>query len=145
MASRKRKYHPTASENAYASTSQTNSNVSINTYVADPDAALVVQAHEADVVRGPQAKIAARSLEVDVNRSGLGTYSTVGDGLIRWGGAGPNTVKRQEMMIEFDGDDEWNDESGAVWVDRYALSDRFNELSSMFDRYFDLACSQLRL
>src|ERR1700683_558287 len=105
MASRKRKYHPTASENAYTSTSQTNSNVSINTCVADPDAALVVQAHEADVVRGPQAKIAARSLEVDVNRSGLGTYSTVGDGLIRWG-AGPNTVKRQGMMMEFDGDDE---------------------------------------
>jgi hypothetical protein len=88
------------------------------------DPALFIQAHEAEVIRGPQARIAAASLEVGISES---SRLTVGDGLIKWGGERPNATKmRVPVNVAFDGedsDDEWKDESEAVWVDRYALSE----------------------
>ena len=51
-----------------------------------PEIPLVIQAHEADLVRGPQAASAARSLEVtSFVEEGKIVYKA-GDGLIRWGG-----------------------------------------------------------
>ena len=114
---RKRKHRPTAHVNVHSSDLQINANITPNVTVSELDPALFIQAHEADVIRGPQARIAAKSLEVDVND----THLTVGNALIRWGGI-------RENVAEID-DDEWKDEQEAVWVDRYALSEIFNQLS----------------
>lgn len=45
--------------------------------VHEPDPALFITAYEADLIHGPQAKIAAAALEV--------TDAGAGSGLIRWG------------------------------------------------------------
>jgi len=123
---RKRKYRPAALEHIYGVTSQSNANNFINESVSDPDAVLAVQAYESDVIRGPEAQIAAKSLEVNVGENGSGSHITVGEGLIRWGGAGNNAVKKQGIVGFGGDDDESDDEPDAVWVDRYALSDRLN-------------------
>ncbi|KAK7033916.1 hypothetical protein VNI00_012540 [Paramarasmius palmivorus] len=75
----------------------------------EPDPALFIQAHEADIVRGPQALVAAKSLEV--------SEATVGSGLIRWGG---EVVSRRFTGEDDEGvDEEGEEEKDAVWVDRY--------------------------
>ena len=120
--SRKRKYHPTPPAYAHRTTSASDPD-------PDPDInpALFVQAHEADVIRGPEARIAARALEVD----GVGGRLVVGDGLIRWGGAEQSKPGRKEVgaLLDFEGSSDDDDDGGrddsderAVWVDRYALS-----------------------
>jgi hypothetical protein len=48
-----------------------------------PDLSLFIVAHEADIIRGPQAARTADSLEVGINVDGRGG-SRVGDGLIKW-------------------------------------------------------------
>ncbi|PBK77313.1 hypothetical protein ARMSODRAFT_1079342 [Armillaria solidipes] len=58
---------------------------------------LFIQAYEADIIRGPRAKSAAKSLQVDIG----GSHS-IGDGLIRLGELGNDA-----------------DASERVWVDRY--------------------------
>jgi len=61
-----------------------------------PDPSLFIVAHEADIIRGPQAARTADSLEYGINVNG---GPRVGEGLIKWEcGAG--------------GDED-------VWVDRY--------------------------
>ena len=65
---------------------------------ADPS--LFIVAHEADVIRGPQAARTADSLEVGINVDGQGG-SRIGDGLIKWEG-GPGAAA----------------EGGGMWVDR---------------------------
>src|SRR5882672_8745847 len=61
-----------------------------------PDHSLFIVAHEADIIRGPQAARSADSLEIGINVDG---GPRVGEGLIKWEcGAG--------------GDED-------VWVDRY--------------------------
>lgn len=62
---------------------------------ARPDPTLFIVAHEADVIRGPQAARTADSLEVFTNVDGKGG-SRIGDGLLKWEG------------------------NGDMWVDRYA-------------------------
>jgi len=65
--------------------------------LARQDPTLFIVAHEADIIRGPQAARTADSLEVLTNVDGKGG-SRIGDGLLKWEG---------------------NGEHGDVWVDRY--------------------------
>ncbi|KAM5540168.1 hypothetical protein V8D89_006308 [Ganoderma adspersum] len=97
-----------------------------------PDTQLFIQAHEADLIHGPQAAAAARSLEVRETGSGE-EQGFVGDGLIRWG-------SRVDSRVDEEDEDEGmtlsrlrEEESplgsqalaggsagrGGVWVDRY--------------------------
>jgi|SRR6267154_5656798 len=48
-----------------------------------PDHSLFIVAHEADIIRGPQAARLADSLEVGINVDGQGG-SRIGEGLIKW-------------------------------------------------------------
>jgi len=64
--------------------------------LARQDPTLFIVAHEADIIRGPQAARTADSLEVLTNVDGKGG-SRIGDGLLKWEG---------------------NGEHGDVWVDR---------------------------
>lgn len=69
------------------------------------DYSLFIQAHEADLVRGPQAHAAARSLEVERQE---GRVVWVGDGLIKWETAGRNEDNAESTSSQ-----------EGVWVDRY--------------------------
>lgn len=76
-----------------------------------PDHSLLIVAHEADIIRGPQAARSADSLEVGVNVDGLGG-SRVGEGLIKWEtSSGSSKVGNRDA--EGDGRDT------CQWVDRY--------------------------
>ena len=68
--------------------------------LARPDPTLFIVAHEADIIRGPQAARTADSLEVFTNVDGKGG-SRIGDGLLKWEGNA-------------------HGEHGDMWVDRYA-------------------------
>ncbi|KAH7925803.1 hypothetical protein BV22DRAFT_1194918 [Leucogyrophana mollusca] len=76
-----------------------------------PDLSLYIQAHEADIVRGPQAISTARSLEVAVCTGPSGACEIkAGSGLLEWGGQPPadpfgerGSASGQEV----------------IWVDRY--------------------------
>ncbi|KAF8634674.1 hypothetical protein AX15_000775 [Amanita polypyramis BW_CC] len=74
-----------------------------------PDPRLFVVAHEADIVRGPQATLAAKALEV-------------GDALIRWG-ASSDSGRLSAFLHDMDEDDYRVRESEGtqreIWVDRY--------------------------
>lgn len=94
---------------------------------APPDPALFLEAHEADIIRGPQVQGAARSLEYI--GEGPGGKAYIGDSLIEW-------TRREEFGHAVEKDEETIrlhlstasetvdstgvDESNAVWVDRYA-------------------------
>lgn len=75
----------------------------------EPDHSLFIQAHEADIVRGPQAHASALALEVNT----VDGRTIPGEGLIQWKNAldVPPGVEGQEVSDE-----------KAVWVDRYASS-----------------------
>lgn len=72
-----------------------------------PDPSLFIVAHEADIIRGPQAARAADSLEVGINVDGKGG-SRIGDGLIKW-----------ESGVGADA------EGGGMWVDRCVCPSRY--------------------
>jgi hypothetical protein len=133
---RKRKQRNAAIESAYGFDSLTNAPT--NPATSDPDLALFIQAHEAEVVRGPQARIAAASLEVKTDSSGSSSQLIIGDGLIRWGDAGLDAARRQGVSAGFDedDDDQSQDERAAVWVDRYASSEGFNQIVLEIGRSF---------
>ncbi|TFK82902.1 hypothetical protein K466DRAFT_590178 [Polyporus arcularius HHB13444] len=90
------------------------------------DLSLFVQAHEADLVHGPQAANAARSLEV-LREDGK---DVVGDGLIQWTGTRRDvnpglgaSLSNDEDHLQLQGpavpsEDTPNDRAG-YWVDRY--------------------------
>ncbi|SRR6266566_3312232 len=67
-----------------------------------PDHTLFIVAHEADIIRGPQAARFADSLEVGINVDGQGG-SRIGEGLIKW---------ESEVGSS-------RDAEGDMWVDRY--------------------------
>jgi hypothetical protein len=73
-----------------------------------PDHSLFIVAHEADIIRGPQAARSADSLEVGINIDGLGG-SRIGEGLIKW-----------ESKVGSSRDAEGGE--GDMWVDRYVIS-----------------------
>ena len=98
-----------------------------------PDPALFIQAHEADICRGPRAHALALSLEVTTHEENGKLVVKAGEGLIRWQGAA-----LQDGSGGFDGDDEevvslgqvhaprreQSEDGDALWVDRYASSRR---------------------
>jgi hypothetical protein len=73
-----------------------------------PDHSLFIVAHEADIIRGPQAARSADSLEVGINIDGLGG-SRIGEGLIKW-----------ESKVGSSRDAGGGE--GDMWVDRYVIS-----------------------
>lgn len=125
MSSRKRKYRHTSPESLSSSAPQLHPDIA-------PHSMLFIQAYEADIIRGPNSEIAAKSLEVIDNSSIHSTELLVGEGLIRWGGSRitrPGGLAAVADSMSFDGqdgDDGWRDEDEAIWVDRYASSEKFN-------------------
>ncbi|KAG6902700.1 hypothetical protein C0995_012840 [Termitomyces sp. Mi166 len=75
-----------------------------------PRSGLYVQAYEADIVRGPAAKIAAASLQAP----SPGTIES-GGALIRWGTQTQPTFPQDEDIFGTQDVDEQN----VIWVDRY--------------------------
>lgn len=73
------------------------------------DHSLFIVAHEADIVRGPQAARSADSLEVGINVDGRGG-SRIGEGLIKW----------ESKVASSSSHD--RDAEGDMWVDRYVIS-----------------------
>ena len=105
---------------------------------------LLIQAHEAELVRGHRAKLAAQALEMITTADG-GDLATghgassgqgkSGDGLIRWGGdhgmasAKKNTRNQGDALqtITDESDEGWQHDisSGeSVWMDRCVSSQR---------------------
>ncbi|KII84813.1 hypothetical protein PLICRDRAFT_342392 [Plicaturopsis crispa FD-325 SS-3] len=83
----------------------------------EPDLTLFIQAHEADIVRGPRAAAAARALDAAAYTEGGAGQS----GLIRWGGDKPAANTEQLGSVIHD-DDDFNlvrEDGCDVWVDRY--------------------------
>ncbi|KAG6888269.1 hypothetical protein C0992_009125 [Termitomyces sp. T32_za158] len=71
---------------------------------------LYVQAYEADIIRGPAAKISAASLEAPLP----GTIET-GGALIKWGAQTQLTITQDEDMVCTRATGDQN----VIWVDRY--------------------------
>ncbi|KAG6833343.1 hypothetical protein H0H87_008519 [Tephrocybe sp. NHM501043] len=83
---------------------QNNTSFTVSERDTSPDPGLYVQAYEADIFRGPDATMAAASLE-----------APMGNALIKWGG-------QSRLAFPQDGDNlstQTNDEVGVIWVDRY--------------------------
>ncbi|GLB42678.1 hypothetical protein LshimejAT787_1201270 [Lyophyllum shimeji] len=114
MSSRKRKYRtesrPTPSHNPTI----------IAERAPSPDPALYVHAYEADIIRGPRAALAARSLEV--SQPGDKSFD-IGDALIKWDRgqqAGAQAAFPQdEDDFALTAAETGDRDSHAVWVDRY--------------------------
>ena len=91
-----------------------------------PDPSLFIQAHEADLVHGPQAASAARSLEV-IRGDGKGQPDIVGDGLIEWTGVGRGSIdwSNDEDHMQLRGPSVTSEDAPkgqtGYWVDRYAV------------------------
>lgn len=91
----------------------------------EPDSSLLIQAYEADLVHGPQAIAAAKSLEVYSDKGKV----TVGDALIRWDRAAHHRTDDllSEDRVDISGaprqveETSQDDSCAVVWVDRYAL------------------------
>src|ERR1700722_941742 len=128
--SRKRKQVPPASTSYKKPTAD---------QVGPNQALLYIQAHEADIIRGTQAMLAAQSLEVVVSEAKPkgSRRQQVGGGLVQLGKAAEaGTRKRNDkdtkIIVHDDDDDnilnEWDnqDSRGDLWVDRYAFSIRLN-------------------
>lgn len=80
-----------------------------------PDHSLFIVAHEADIIRGPQAARSADALEVGINVDGRGG-SRIGDGLIKCESSSSSSSK---VLLGGNRDAEGGD--GDMWVDRYVL------------------------
>ncbi|EKM51065.1 uncharacterized protein PHACADRAFT_128787 [Phanerochaete carnosa HHB-10118-sp] len=81
---------------------------------AEPDPALFIQAHEADIIRGPRGHAAALALEVRTVDGQL----VQGEGLIQWKGTADAPYRElgeDEDVAEVKDDEDRK----AVWVDRY--------------------------
>lgn len=96
--------------------------------VPPPDPALFIQAHEADISRGPRAHAMALSLEVTTYEENGRLRAKAGDGLIRWHGAAHRSNSgfegdEEEVVslgrTQIEGKQDTEDED-AMWVDRYA-------------------------
>lgn len=83
------------------------------------DPFLFIVAHEADVIRGPQAESAAMALEV----RGVGKDAVAGDGLIKWD-------LMSTKLLDEEGQESEVNNAEAVWVDRCVNSQRMSPLSS---------------
>ncbi|OCH85857.1 hypothetical protein OBBRIDRAFT_784227 [Obba rivulosa] len=87
------------------------------------DPGLYIQAHEADIVRGPQAWDAARSLEVKITEENGKRVVRPGSALIQWKPSrGQNDVWEEDEYMSLVGKDaerEQEQDSEGIWVDRY--------------------------
>ncbi|KAJ6558175.1 hypothetical protein B0H19DRAFT_1150228 [Mycena capillaripes] len=94
--------------------------ISENVVDNPPDPALFIQAYEADILRGPQAKQAADSLDIAQHLSHRGDRAKP-SGLIQWN---PSNL-RTAPAFPSDADDNFVSSSpnrtvnDAIWVDRY--------------------------
>ena len=79
-----------------------------NTDAPAPDPCLYIQAHEADVIRGPPA-VSARSLEYRDPSTLITSHDNPGSALIRWG---------VERPYGADTDEPHESNSTLLWVDR---------------------------
>lgn len=112
MASRyKKRKHQQFEEEAYDSPTNQRDLVSLH-----------IQAHEADLVRGPQATTATRSLEVLLRKEGGTLILDPGDGLIKWNGAGNVAFAdtSAEDHLQLGRAPELKEESSKddIWIDR---------------------------
>lgn len=125
---RKRKHRP-RHHASFEASGNTNASGRADT-LPQPDPALWIQAHEADIIRGPRAAPAAESLEVQYD--GDGKLVSVGDGLIRWKAVqsesetGPSTSFADDSFLlghpdpdRDRGSEGTRDKLDGVWVDRY--------------------------
>ncbi|KDR72912.1 hypothetical protein GALMADRAFT_281148 [Galerina marginata CBS 339.88] len=107
----------------------------------DPLQALYIQAHEADIIRGPKALLAAQSLEVaeyqtsrEVDENGgehevvTGIVPRIGSALIQWGDNAAHAASTGTMRgfaQDYEEDDETiptvktDSDKASIWVDRY--------------------------
>lgn len=96
------------------------SNAAENPPAIDPS--LYVQAHEADLVRGPQAWEAARSLEVEVVEENGRKVVRPGSALIEWKPIRSESSEwegDEHMTLRGKGKDKVEDlSSTGIWVDR---------------------------
>jgi hypothetical protein len=121
--SRKRKQHPTMH-----SVHHVNNTRAVYTRDASPDAALFIQAYEADIIRGPSATSAALSLDI-YDYENLPSSTTrhpplkIGGALIKWGESQLGVLRPAFPGDEDDdlGPTKIDDGSSAVWVDRYVF------------------------
>lgn len=85
-------------------------------------ASLHIQAHEADLVRGPQAATATRSLEVLLRKEDGALILDPGDALIKWNGGGDVAFAdtSAEDHLQLGRAPELKEESREddVWIDR---------------------------
>jgi len=95
-------------ERTYYDTKPPNTSPEAAEETSSIDYSLFIQAHEADLVRGPQAHVSARSLEVEKDGDKV---TWVGDGLIKWG-----------VPTQDEGSVEAVDDREGIWVDRYGYS-----------------------
>ena len=86
----------------------------------EPDTALYVVAHEADIFRGPQAALAARSLEVVEYMPNQLPRKRIGDALIRWG-ASPESRAQSTLYDEDDYTKARQELQEEIWVDRWVI------------------------
>ncbi|KAJ6524445.1 hypothetical protein DFH09DRAFT_186904 [Mycena vulgaris] len=87
-----------------------------------PDPALFIRAHEADILRGSQAKQAAESLEATQHIAHLGESARPGGGLIQWSPPSLHTAPAFPSDVDDDFASAPQDRrtvKNAVWVDRY--------------------------
>jgi hypothetical protein len=91
---------------------------------ADALRSLYIQAHEADVIHGPSAEMAAQSLEVfeyrSLNEDTVQVVSKVGSALIQWGN---NSTASNDYNNHVGNDDDsiptfGTDAQTSIWVDR---------------------------
>lgn len=112
MASRyKKRKHQQFEEEAYDSPTAQRDLVSLH-----------IQAHEADLVRGPQAVTATRSLEV-LRRTEVGSsIFEPGDGLIKWNGDGnvafADTSAEDHLQLGRASELKEESREDGVWIDR---------------------------
>ncbi|KAF5368022.1 hypothetical protein D9758_004490 [Tetrapyrgos nigripes] len=118
MSSRKRK-HPNRNRSQRYRNEPGGSQTRIHEEIVfTPDPVLFIQAHEADVIRGPKGRVAAQSLEV--KRKDAQDEWEIGSGLIRWGG---DAVIPQGFPDDDNEDSAWpsTSTSEGIWVDRYDI------------------------
>ncbi|KAH9850926.1 hypothetical protein C2E23DRAFT_833437 [Lenzites betulinus] len=92
--------------------------------LTEPDASLFIRAHEADLVRGPQATKAARSLEVVLEKRDRTSVVSHGDGLIEWVGGSSGAHEdadfpEDHMQLGHAPAAVKYARGDAVWVDKY--------------------------
>ncbi|KAF5338846.1 hypothetical protein D9758_015570 [Tetrapyrgos nigripes] len=119
MSSRKHKHSNKSRTQRYRNEQSSSQNkIHQEVTLFTPDPVLFIQAHETEVIRGPNGHATAQSLEVMIKRKDAERDWGIGSALMRWGG---------DAVVPhgFPGDDNENGAwpstltSEGIWVDRY--------------------------